>query len=248
MGDKTRIAWTDSTWNPVTGCSRISSGCKNCYAAKMHKRLSSMGSAKYDHEFGDVRCHEDEKLLSQPARWTKPRGIFVNSMSDLFHDDVPFEFIDKVYKSMMAGPQHTYQILTKRPLRMKEYLDSAPFDVPPYIHHGVTVEDEQNIWRINVLQKIACPVKFVSFEPLIGWVRSVGLTDIDQIIIGGESGPGARPMDEEWVRSLIFEASRYGSKVFVKQFGSAWARQKGLKGKGDCVRHWPEWAKRQEMI
>jgi len=248
MGDKSKIHWTDATWNPVTGCARVSGGCWNCYAEKMHKRLRAMGSEKYNHDFSEVRCHDDEKLLSQPARWAKPRRIFVNSMGDLFHPDVPFEFMDKVYQAMMAGPQHTYQVLTKRAGRMKAYLDSAPFDVPGNIHHGVTVENDFNTDRIDTLRRTRCPVKFVSFEPLLRLIGFVDLNGIDQVIIGGESGPGAREMREVWAESIVAEADRDGAKVFMKQFGTFWANENCLKGKGDDMASWPSWAKRREQI
>ena len=252
MADKSGIAWTDATWNPVTGCTPVSGACKNCYARTMTKRLQAMGQEKYAQGFDKVVCHDDPKLLSQPARWTRPRRIFVNSMSDTFHRDVPFEFIDKIYKAMFDGPQHMYQVLTKRPAIMYDYIRSAPFDLRENMWHGVTVEGFATINRIDYLQANRCLFgKFVSFEPLLDSVKGVALNGIDWVIIGGESGPGARPMHPSWVKEIIEEARKCGCAIFVKQMGAQWASYADYEGdrtrKGDNPEQWPSWAQIQEF-
>ena len=254
MADGTGIHWTNATINFVTGCSHAgSSGCDNCYAKLMTKRLQAIGQEKYRHGFDKVVCHDDPKLLSQFARWKRPRKIFVNSMSDTFHDDVPFEFIDKMYKSMLDAPQHLYQILTKRPENMLRYLSSVPFAVPPNIWHGVTVEDQRSAdRRIPILLECPSPMRFLSCEPLLSGVY-IGLggvgqggwhwTDSDSlplVIVGGESGPNARPMHTEWVERIVKQCKDSGAKCFVKQMGTVWAKENNSQSrKGDIMEEWP---------
>ena len=212
MGDKTGIEWTDATWNPVTGCDRLSPGCDHCYALTMAGRLKRMGSARYQRD-GDPRtsgpgfgvtCHED--VLDQPLRWRRPRRIFVNSMSDLFHPDVPDLFIAQVFTVMALCPQHTFQILTKRPQRMASLLrhreacyDGWPL---PNVWLGTSIENDRYAFRADHLRATPAAVRFVSAEPLLGPLPSLDLTGIDWLIVGGESGPAARPMHPDWVRDL----------------------------------------------
>lgn len=251
MADHSGISWTQATWNVVTGCTPISSGCKNCYSRTMTKRLQAMGQKKYAAGFDKVVCHDDEKLMAQPTKWKKPRRIFVNSMSDTFHEGVPFEFLDKVYKVMIDSPQHIFQVLTKRPKRMKAFLEArlaAKEVVPENLYHGVTVENNDNLWRLDVLNEVPSKVKFVSFEPLIGSVGEVDLDGIHWVIVGGESGPGARRMDPYWADCIMRDARRTGVKFFMKQCGSFWAKQIGSKSrKGEIMEEWPEGLRIQEV-
>lgn len=196
--NNTKIEWTDATWNPVTGCTKASTGCLHCYAEAMSRRLKAMGVAKYANGF-NVTTHED--VLSEPMKWKKPRNIFVCSMSDLFHKDVPFDFVDKVMDVVSATPQHKYQILTKRAERMEEYF--ASHNVPGNIWLGVTVEAAAVKSRIESLRSISnASVRFLSCEPLVEDLGELNLSDIDWIIVGGESGNQARPMKEEWVLNI----------------------------------------------
>jgi protein gp37 len=202
------IEWTDWTWNPVAGCTLISAGCTNCYAMRMAARLAAMGSEKYQgltrksgrrHVWtGTIRC--DERALDAPRTWHKPRRIFVNSMSDLFHESVPVPFIRKVWRVMQETPRHTYQILTKRPERMVEVARDLP--LVPNVWLGTSVEDNRVLERIDALRQVPAAIRFISFEPLIGSVAGADLTGIHWVIVGGESGPRARPMDPEWVNEI----------------------------------------------
>ena len=206
---ETAIEWTDVTWNPVAGCSVLSAGCTNCYAMQMARRLEAMGMAKYRGLTrrsgsktvwkGTVR--EDHDSLDIPARWKKPRKVFVNSMSDLFHPEVSTEFIKKVWSVMENTPRHSYQILTKRPSRMAEML--SPLSPPlPNVWLGTSVEDSRAVHRIDELRNVPAAVRFISFEPLIGSVGHIDLSDIHWAIVGGESGPGARRMKAKWVDDI----------------------------------------------
>jgi protein gp37 len=221
----TSIEWTDATWNPVAGCAVLSPGCTNCYAMRMAARLQAMGVHKYAgltrksgrrHVWtGTVRLDVD--AIKIPLRWRKPRRIFVNSMSDLFHDDVPAEFVQKVWDTMGASPQHTYQILTKRPERMAILTSGLP--VLPNVWLGTSVESAEYLHRTNVLRKIDAAIRFISFEPLLGSVAAVDLTNIHWAIVGGESGPYARPMKREWVDEIEALCRRFGTAFFFKQWG-----------------------------
>lgn len=212
----TKIEWTDSTWNPVTGCTKASTGCMHCYAEVMARRLTAMGVAKYANGFR-VTTHED--ALTEPLKWKKSRTIFVCSMSDLFHKDVPFEFVDKVMQIIQQTPQHRYQILTKRAERMAEYFETR--DVPKNVWLGVTVEALATKTRIESLRRIAhAPIRFLSCEPLVEDLGELDLTDIDWIIVGGESGNQARPMKEEWVVNIQKQVQQAGKVFFFKQWGT----------------------------
>jgi protein gp37 len=260
MGE-TKIEWTDTTWNPTTGCDRISRGCDHCYALTLAKRLKAMGQAKYQTD-GDPRTsgpgfglaiHED--TLNTPFTWRKPRKVFVNSMSDLFHAGVPLEFIRRVFEVIEATPQHTYQVLTKRASRLPKVADKLPW--PPNLWMGVSVEDqEQARLRIPPLAKIPARVRFLSCEPLLEEINLAKAAPvepywhagIDWVIVGGESGPGARPLDVWWVESLIRQCRDGDVAVFVKQLGSEWAKDTLWGGrsvsvlgdpKGGHAGYWP---------
>lgn len=211
----TKIEWTDKTWNPVTGCSKISPGCAHCYAEVMTRRLNSMGMKKYANGFHITPHYE---CLKEPLEWRKPHTIFVCSMSDLFHKDVPFEFIDEVLRIIQLTPQHRYQLLTKRAERMAEYF--LTHEVPKNVWLGVTVEAQSSKSRIDCLRVLDAPIRFLSCEPLIEDLGELDLTDIDWVIVGGESGPFARPMKEEWVLSIQAQTEEQHSTFFFKQWGT----------------------------
>ena len=227
MAENSPIEWTDATWNPVAGCSLASSGCTNCYAMRMAARLEAMGVAKYEgltrksggraKWTGLLRC--DEAALSVPYRWRRPRKVFVNSMSDLFHPDVPIDFIRKVWTVMEQTPRHDYQLLTKRPERMCEVLTSGGFKVLPNAWLGTSVEGPDVVDRIGYLRATPAAIRFISFEPLIGPIHEADLDGVAWAIVGGESGPGARTMDEDWVWALKRLCDRYGTAFFFKQWG-----------------------------
>ena len=208
------IEWTDITWNPVTGCTKLSAGCKNCYAERMAKRLKAMRSARYANGF-KVTLHEE--ALNEPYGWKKPRTVFVNSMSDLFHPDVPFEFIEKVFETMINTPRHNYQILTKRSERLAELAPKLTW--PKNVWMGVSVEDERVVHRIDDLRKVDAAVRFLSLEPLIGPLYDLNLDGIGWVIVGGESGPKSRLMEKLWVESLRIQCEEAGIPFFFKQWG-----------------------------
>ena len=223
MRGNTHIEWTESTWNPVTGCSKVSDGCKHCYAERMAHRLQAMGNPRYADGFA-VTLHPD--LIDAPKSWRTPRKVFVNSMSDLFHEKVPVGFIKKVFATMRACPQHTFQILTKRRKRLAEL---APhLDWAPNVWMGVTVEDGRVIHRIPDLRRVPAAVRFLSCEPLIGPCENMPLDGIDWVIVGGESGPHARPMDITWVRSIFKQCRSAKAAFFFKQWGGV---RKDLTGR-----------------
>ena len=207
---ETQIEWTDSTWNPVAGCSIISSGCKNCYAMEMARRLESMGVEKYSgltrlkgkRTVWNGKITEDHDALSIPYRWRKPRKIFVNSMSDLFHEKVSDDFILKVWNVMRETPHHNYQILTKRPERMADMLTKYIREVLPNVWLGTSIEEQETAQRVFHLKKTPAQIRFISFEPLIGSVGEIDLSGIDWAIVGGESGSSARPIKEEWIDEI----------------------------------------------
>lgn len=238
----TAIEWTDETWNPTTGCDRVSPGCDNCYALTLAKRLKAMGQPKYQND-GDtltsgpgfaLTCHPGE--LQRPLRWWKPRLVFVNSMSDLFHPDVPYRFIRDVFNTMRicngmttaAGtkmPSHTFQVLTKRPQRMAELANDAalgfnPAAPPPNVWLGTSIESDRYTFRADHLRATPSAVRFLSLEPLLGPLPSLDLTGIDWVIAGGESGPGARPMHPDWVRDIRDRCVAAGIPFFFKQWGA----------------------------
>lgn len=211
----TKIEWTDKTWNPITGCTKVSAGCMNCYAETMSRRLKAMGLKKYENAF-TLTLHED--ALAEPLHWKTSHTIFVCSMSDLFHEEVPFEFIDKIMKVIHETPHHNYQILTKRAARMYEYFSSR--DIPINAWLGVTVDVASSKRRIDYLRKLAAPIRFLSCEPLLEDLGDLDLTNIDWVIVGGESGFKARPMKEEWVTYIKEQADSQGSAFFFKQWGT----------------------------
>ncbi|MFF8250119.1 DUF5131 family protein [Streptomyces griseus] len=289
----TGIQWTEQTWNPTTGCDRISPGCDNCYALTMAKRLKGMGSAKYQNDgnpvtsgpgFG-ITTHPD--TLTEPLRWKKPRKVFVNSMSDLFHARVPRDFLAQVFAVMAATPQHTYQILTKRPDRAARILTDlctcgtghppgehfrssmewaatphSPTYVPglehgiyhrtgwplPNVWIGTSIESHEYTRRADALRKTPAAIRFISAEPLLGPLHDLKLHGIDWLIIGGESGPGARPFRPAWAAELVDRARQDNTAPFVKQFGTHWARDWSIGGstvfslgdtKGADPAYWP---------
>ncbi|MCL2561071.1 MAG: phage Gp37/Gp68 family protein [Rikenellaceae bacterium] len=211
----TKIEWTDKTWNPVTGCTKISAGCANCYAEVMARRLCAMRLDKYKDGF---RLTLHENTLNEPRQWKKPHTIFLCSMSDLFHEEVPFEFIDKVISTIIATPQHNYQILTKRAQRMKEYFSQNP--VPKNVWLGVTVDVSDSSSRIDYLRNLDASIKFLSCEPLLEDLGTLNFDGIDWVIVGGESGIKARPMKEEWVQSIKTQADKQRTAFFFKQWGT----------------------------
>jgi protein gp37 len=223
MGANSHIEWTEATWNPVTGCSKVSAGCKNCYAERLAFRLQSMGNPRYRDGFS-VTIHED--LVDLPKRWREPRLIFVNSMSDLFHEQVPLEFIQRVFATMRDCRKHTFQILTKRSSRLRR--TASQLDWPPNVWMGVSVEDSRVLSRIDDLRTVPAAVRFLSCEPLIGSLGRIDLTDIHWVIVGGESGWGARPMKIEWIREIFRTCRRQNVPFFFKQWGGV---RKDLTGR-----------------
>ena len=224
MGE-TSIEWTDATWNPVAGCTVLTAGCTNCYAMRMAARLEAMGTDKYrgltrkrgGRAKWTGKITLDRKALSIPATWSKPRRVFVNSMSDLFHPDVPADFIGNVWKVMADTPRHTYQILTKRPDRMAQVVPHLQKLANVWL--GTSVEDDRVLHRIDELRTIPAFVRFISFEPLIGSVANADLTDIHWAIVGGESGPNARHMEPRWVEEIESLCRDTGTAFFFKQWG-----------------------------
>ena len=240
MAAGSSIEWTEATWNPTTGCSKVSTGCRNCYAERLSKRLKAMGLAKYRNNFAYTE-HENE--IDVPLRWKKPRRIFVNSMSDLFHEDADYAFVGRCFHTMLRAHWHTYQVLTKRPDRMAEF--SRMFEahyghaVPAHIWMGTSVEDNRTLHRIDELRAARCLVRFVSFEPLLEKIRKRSLRGIDWAIIGGESGPGHREMDPEWVYSLMDQCRDDGVRVFFKQWGGRTPKANGRRVRGRTVGRYP---------
>ena len=226
------IEWTESTWNPTTGCTKISEGCKHCYAERMAFRLHAMGQEKYSKAF-QLRLHPD--LLEEPKKWKTGRTVFVNSMSDLFHEQIPFEFIQKVFKTMNECPQHTFQVLTKRAQKLFEYDQELPW--AKNIWMGVTVESKLHVNRIDALRNSGAFVKFLSLEPLLTELPPLNLSGIDWVIVGGESGPGARPMKEEWVLDIKQMCKEQDVPFFFKQWGGKNKKKAGRKLQG---RTWDE--------
>jgi len=223
MAGESNIEWTERTWNPVTGCIKVSQGCKHCYAERMAKRLKAMGSARYTNGF-KVTLHHD--LLDVPKRWRQPSTIFVNSMSDLFQEDVPEDFIGAVFDTMRQCPQHTFQILTKRAERLRELAPRLTW--PSNVWMGVSVEDRRVVARIADLQRVPAAVRFLSCEPLIGPLDELPLDGIHWVIVGGESGPKARPMQPEWVESIFRQCRAAHVPFFFKQWGGV---RKDLTGR-----------------
>ena len=243
----TSIEWTDATWNPVAGCNVLTAGCTNCYAMRMAARLEAMGLKKYQGLTrrsgnralwtGEVRL--DEKSLAIPASWTKSRKVFVNSMSDLFHPDVPQPFIRRVWRVMEETPQHIYQILTKRPETMAEVLRDNDFPVLRNVWLGTSVEDGRVLDRLDDLRRVPAAIRFVSFEPLIGSVVGAGLGGIHWAIVGGESGPRARSMDPQWVGEIEAMCRHAGAAFFFKQWGGRNKKATGRTFRGRTFDEFP---------
>lgn len=214
MAQQSSIEWTEATWNPVTGCSKVSPGCKHCYAERLAARLQAMGSFRYRNGF-DVTLQED--LVELPLNWKSPKVIFVNSMSDLFHKDVPSDFIVKVFDTMRRAHWHTFQILTKRSDRLTILAPYLPW--PENVWMGVSVESSKYTFRIHDLVKVPAAVRFLSVEPLLAPIPRLPLSGIDWVIVGGESGPGARTMKSEWVRQIRRKCREMNVPFFFKQWG-----------------------------
>lgn len=231
----TRIDWADSVWNPVTGCTKVSPGCKNCYAQKMAHRLKAMGQRKYIAGF-EVMTHHD--ALTEPLGWKKPQRVFVCSMGDLFHEDVPFEFIAEVFAVAASTPRHTYLVLTKRPERMLEYAKILSW--PANVWAGTSVENNDYVHRADLLRQIPAPVRFISAEPLLGPLPDLDLTGIDQLIVGGESGPGWRPMEVEWARELRDRCIDENVSFFFKQYAELHPKALGRELNGRIWDQMPE--------
>jgi len=211
---KSNIEWTEATWNPVTGCAKISPGCKHCYAERMAKRLQAMGQRNYANAF-DLTLQPHMRDL--PLRWTRPSRVFVNSMSDLFHEDVPASYIQSIFDVMYRANWHQYQVLTKRSERLLQLSPVLPWE--PQIWMGVSVENDDYRFRIEHLRQTGAVVKFLSLEPLLGPLPKLDLHDLDWVIVGGESGPGARAMNPDWVRDLRDQCVGSGVRFFFKQWG-----------------------------
>lgn len=229
------IEWTEMTWNPTTGCSKISAGCKFCYAEVMTRRLQAMGIEKYKDGFKKIKVHGDS--LNIPYSWKGSKVVFVNSMSDLFHPEVPFEFIEKVFAVMNDTPQHTYQVLTKRAERLYELHHKLNWT--KNIWMGVSVEDKRVTDRIDFLRETNALTKFLSCEPLIGPLQNMNLTNIDWVIVGGESGRKARPMSEQWVWDIKMQCQEQEVAFFFKQWGGTNKKKAGRKLAGNTYDEMP---------
>jgi protein gp37 len=237
---ETSIEWTDATWNPVAGCTVLTAGCNNCYAMRLAARLDAMGMKKYEgltrrsggRAVWTGKVKLDNSSLAVPLSWKKPRRVFVNSMSDLFHDKVPPDFIRLVWNVMRETPRHTYQILTKRPDRMADVLAAPGWDVLPNVWLGTSVEDARVVYRLDDLRRVPAAVRFVSFEPLIGSVAAADLTRIGWAIVGGESGPRARDMRPEWVEEVEAMCRSSGTAFFFKQWGGKNKKRTGRMLRG----------------
>ena len=252
MGEKTGIEWTDSTWNPIVGCTKVSAGCKHCYAERMAKRLAAMARAAEARGQNGGRLNNyatvlnskgqwkrnvflDESAVEDPLKWRTPRFVFVNSMSDLFHPKVPTDFIQRIFEVMNSCPQHTFQILTKRPERAAKVAKQLTWSANIWM--GTSVEDQRVVQRITHLRKIKANVRFLSVEPLLGPIPRLPIAGIDWVIVGGESGPGARPVREKWVRQIRDRCSARDVPFFFKQWGGV---QKKKSGRTLDGRTWDE--------
>lgn len=231
---KTKIEWTQDSWNPTTGCNKISSGCKNCYAARMSIRLQKMGNSKYKDGFL-LRTHPDS--LIEPYRWKKPRIVFVNSMSDLFHENLPFEFIKDVFKVMNDNPKHTFQVLTKRSQILEQY--SQQLNWTKNIWMGVTIEDKDALYRADNLRNTGAQIKFLSCEPLLSDLGEIDLNGINWVIVGGESGINSRPMAETWVQSILAQCKDNSVPFFFKQWGGFNKKKNGKTLNGRIYNEMP---------
>lgn len=245
MADKTSIEWTNATWNPVTGCTKVSPGCDHCYAERFSERFRGVKGHPFENGF-DLTLRPDR--LKQPLQWKKPRMIFVNSMSDLFHKDVPEEFIHRVFDTMEAADWHTFQLLTKRSSLMRRFINSrySSRPVPSHIWLGVSVEDGQRKSRVDHLRETNAKVRFLSVEPLVGAVGKLDLDGIHWVIVGGESGPGYRPMRVDWAREVRDECKRAGVAFFFKQWGGYRPKTGGRELDGRTWDEFPEYSADQD--
>ena len=217
MGNNSGIEWTDATWNPTVGCTKVSPGCKHCYAEVMHRRLTEMGMKKYAEPFSVVRPWKPH--VEEPLRWRRPRLVFVNSMSDLFHEHVPFDFLLQVFEVMRQASQHRFQVLTKRAERLRELAPRLPW--PSNVWMGVSVESAKYVRRVDDLQAVPAAVRFLSIEPMLGPIPDLPLDGIHWVIVGGESGFRARPMELDWAREVRDQCTRAGTAFFLKQLGGS---------------------------
>jgi len=229
------IEWTGATWNPVTGCTKVSAGCKNCYAERMAKRLQAMGQRNYRDGFAlTLQPH----MLEHPLSWKKPQTIFVNSMSDLFHEDVPLDYIRQVFDVMEHASWHRFQVLTKRADRLAEL--APKLDWPENVWMGVSVENWDSVERIDALRATPAALKFLSLEPLLGPLPHLNLHGMDWVIVGGESGPGARPIQEEWVVDLRNQCKQALVPFFFKQWGGKQKKKSGRELQGEIWDELPQ--------
>ena len=235
MAGKTKIEWTECSWNPITGCTKISDGCAHCYAATLTRRLVAMHNPRYKNGF-NVTVHED--LIELPKKWKAPRKIFVNSMSDIFHESVPDDIILRIFATMNACPQHIFQVLTKRPERLAQLNDRINWT--PNIWMGVTIENNKYLYRADLLRKCNAKLRFISAEPLIGEINDINLEQIDWLIVGGESGSQARPMDILWVRALRDKAQTEKVAFFFKQWGGTVKKKTGRVLDGQTYDEYPQ--------
>ena len=237
MAGPSTIEWTEATWNPLTGCTKISPGCKFCYAERMAKRLKAMGQYNYRNEF---RLTLHEHVLEQPLTWKKPRTIFVNSMSDLFHQNVPFDFIERVCEIMAKASWHRFQVLTKRSERLRALAPRLQW--PNNVWMGVSVENGDYAYRIDDLRDTGAVIKFLSLEPLLGPLPNLNLDNIDWVIVGGESGPRCRPMDEQWALDILSQCKTRQVHFFFKQWGGRNKKKAGRELRGKTWDQMPETA------
>ena len=244
MADNSAIEWTNATWNPVTGCTKIGPGCDHCYAERFAERFRGVPGHPYEPGF-DLTLRPAR--LDQPARWHRPRMIFVNSMSDLFHKKVPFTYVDQVFESMESADQHTYQVLTKRSSRLRSYINSryAERQLPDHIWLGISIEDHQRLSRLEHLRQTRAPIRFLSLEPLLGPLGRLDLDGIHWVIVGGESGPGARPMESAWAREIRDQCVAAGVAFFFKQWGGFRPKSLGRMLDG---REWEQWPALRAII
>ena len=237
MGQASTIEWTESTWNPLTGCTKISSGCKHCYAERMALRLKAMGQPNYAKGF-ELALHEN--TLELPLKWKKPQTIFVNSMSDLFHKGVPVDFVLKTFDVMRRANWHKFQVLTKRSERLAELSPMLPW--MPHIWMGVSVENTEYRWRVDHLRRTRAKIRFLSLEPLLGALSALNLDGIDWVIAGGESGPGARPVEPNWVRDIRDQCASAGVAFHFKQWGGVIKKRHGRLLDGRTWDELPHWS------
>lgn len=234
MAGKTKIEWTECSWNPVTGCTKLSEGCRNCYAATMARRLKAMGNVRYQNGF-DVTIHED--LITKPLEWKKSKMIFVNSMSDIFHDDIPEDVILKIFATMNKASWHTFQVLTKRSKRLLELSDKIIWT--DNIWMGVSVENRDCIYRCEDLKQTGAKIKFISAEPLLESISNINLNGIDWLIVGGESGHYARTLEKQWILELKDLALSTDTAFFFKQWGGFNKKKNGCELDGAFYKEYP---------